>query len=120
MKVVSMLEQSRSVCAKAYLKRDLFTDYKLNKAALPPPPPGAAIRATDDYSLICSLTHLIDCLQLFGTPGGKEGSSRAAATVLHFSVQAPDHPFIIRFVSAAHERSEPQAHLCENTDVAIS
>jgi len=100
MKVVSMLEQSRSVCAKAYLKRDLFTEYRLNKDALPAPPalaPRAAPQRAPavEYSLTCHLTHLITCLQLFGTPGGKDSPMRASP-VLHFTVHAPDEPLILR------------------------
>jgi len=101
MKVVSELSSSRTVCAKAYLRKNIFSEYALNQsllAALPSPAAmdGSMPPPSSDYTLQCSLSLLIDCLQLLGTPGGKDAPQRVGPPVVRFKIDAPNHPLKIR------------------------
>ena len=67
-KVVAEHEKSRTICAKAYLKKDLFSDYAVNPLRLTNRRPGEGF----EYSCVITLPILLTCLQSFGA-----GSSTA-------------------------------------------
>jgi len=98
MKVVTSLDKSRSVCAKAYLKKDLFSQYTLRRHNYPqqqrPGAPALAQQRANDYTCFLSLANMIDCMQLLG---GSKDTPGAAPPVMHFKIEEDQHPLVIRY-----------------------
>jgi hypothetical protein len=61
-KVVSEHEKSRTTCAKAYLKKELFSAYEVNPLRMSHPRQGGAF----EYACVIQLPILLNCLQIFG------------------------------------------------------
>ena len=95
MKVVTSLDQSRSVCAKAYLKKDLFSQYTLRRTNYPQQQRAGAPaqQRANDYTCYLSLANMIDCMQLLG---GSKDTPGAAPPVMHFKIEEEQHPLVIR------------------------
>lgn len=93
------------MCAKAYLKKDLFSDYRLNthmiRAAAAAQGAQAAAAASVDYTCHLSLNCLIDSLMILGS-GQKDTLKDLQSCVLHLEIQAHNHPLIVMYETDAH------------------
>lgn len=110
MKVSCELMGSRAMCAKAYLKRDLFSDYRLNVQMLRAGgmDPNQPHQQGQDYTCHLSLNSLIDSLMILGS-GQKDTSKDLQSCVLHLEIQAQNHPLIVTSVTIRHRETRRTA-----------